>query len=57
MKAWPTGFQSPAQTLTRWRVSFADAPSIVVWASSEEEARRAAAFFDDDTVVGVEVVR
>lgn len=56
MKPYPSGFQAPAQTLHRWRVSFACAPSIVVWASSDEEARRAAAFFDDDTVVDVEVV-
>jgi len=44
VKAWPAGFQAPAQTLTRWRVSFADGASVVVMATDEDAARRQAAF-------------
>lgn len=57
MKAWPAGFQAPAQTLTRWRVSFADGASVVVMATDEDAARRAGAFFSFGAVTDVEVVK
>lgn len=56
MKPYPAGFQSPAQHLTRWRVSFADGHSVVVMATDPDAARRAGAFFSFGAVVGVEVV-
>jgi hypothetical protein len=55
MKPYPSGFQAPAQTLTRWRVSFADGASVVVMATDSDAARRAGAFFSFGAVVGVEV--
>ncbi len=48
---------SRQQTLTRWRVSFADGASVVVMATDEDAARRAGAFFSFGAVIDVEVVR
>lgn len=56
MKSWPSGFQAPAQTLHRWRVSFADGHSVVVMATDEDAARRAGALFSFGVVTAVEVV-
>jgi hypothetical protein len=56
VKPYPAGFQAPAQTLTRWRVSFADGHSVVVMATDSEKAEAIASFFSFGAVTDVEVM-
>lgn len=56
MKPWPTGFHTPAQTLTRYRVTWDDGSSVVVMATDEDAACRQAAFHSFATVRMVEAV-
>lgn len=54
MKPYPTGFHAPAQTLTRYRVTWDDGSSVVVMAADEDAALRQAAFHSFATVRMVE---
>ena len=57
MKPWPSGFNSPPQTLDKFRVTYASGKEIHVMALDELAATHQASFYaPGDEVVGVKRV-